>query len=340
MKAVLGVLEAVQAVEQSLLELGYSLTLLPLTLPIEKARQELESLDTDLVFNLFEGFCGFPETEALVPETLSKMGIPFTGCQAAMLKLALNKAGVKVFLKAADIPTPDAQVLTPRTVRSFKMDYPCIVKPCSEDASHGLTGDSVVHDFEALKRQVKVISESYGGKALVERFIGGREFNATVMGKSRYEVLPISEIVYELPPEMPQILTFAAKWEPDSPYFDATKAVCPAEVDAEVRESVAGTALAVYRVLGCKGYARVDMRADSQGRINVIEVNPNPDISPGTGAARQAGAAGMTYAEFVAKIIEIALEKEANDNQHPADAKEGQAGPDANSAEYSRVQTG
>ncbi|MBI2850834.1 MAG: ATP-grasp domain-containing protein [Chloroflexi bacterium] len=337
-KAVLGVLDAVQAVEQSLLELGYSVTLLPLSLPLEEAREKLKALDTDLVFNLFEGFCGFPETEALVPETLSELGIPFTGCQGGMIRLSLNKAGVKVFLKAADIPSPDAQVLTPQTVDAFQLDYPCIVKPCGEDASHGLTGESVVNDFVSLERQVRVVSESYGGSALVEKFIDGREFNATVMGKSGYSVLPISEIVYSLPPEMPRILTFAAKWEPDSPYFHATKAVCPAKIKPAEKERIAATALAVFRLLGCKSYARVDMRVDRQGRINVIEVNPNPDISPGTGAARQAAAAGMTYTEFVGKIIEIALEKESNGTERPADAKEGQTGPDADFEDYPRVQ--
>ncbi len=74
------------------------------------------------------------------------------------------------------------------------------------------------------------ITEAYNSGALVEEFIGGREFNATVMGNSQCVVLPVSEIVYTLPPEIPRILTFAAKWEPDSIYFKGTKVICPAEV--------------------------------------------------------------------------------------------------------------
>ena len=73
-KAVLGVLQAVDAVHQALLELGYEVTRVPLVPPLEQARSKLSSLDVDLVFNLFEGFCGQPETEALVPETLSGTG--------------------------------------------------------------------------------------------------------------------------------------------------------------------------------------------------------------------------------------------------------------------------
>ena len=309
-KAVLGVLQAVATVHQALLELGYEVTRVPLVPPFEQARRKLSSLDVHLVFNLFEGFCGQPETEALVPETLLELGIPFTGCQGTTLRLALDKARVKAMLKVAGMPTPDFQLLSPQTLPMFQLRYPCIVKPCGEDASHGITGASVVDNPAMLEKQVQLVSESYGGGALVEEFIDGREFNATVLGNSEGTVLPVSEIVYSLPSEMPRILTFAAKWEPDSPYFQGTKVVCPAEIGTRERENIAETALAAFRLLGCQGYARVDMRMDREGRLNIIEVNPNPDISPETGAARQAGAAGMTYTQFVEKIIQLALEKE------------------------------
>ena len=316
-KAVLGVLSAVAAVHQALLELGYYVTPVPLSPPFKQARRKLELLDVDLVFNLFEGFCGHPETEALVPEALSELGIPYTGCPGTILRLALDKAKVKVLLKAAGIPTPDFQLLNHHMLQMFQLDYPCIVKPRGEDASHGITKESMVSSFTSLEKQVRAISESYGG-ALVEEFLDGREFNATVMGNSQCTILPISEIAYFLPSGMPRILTFDAKWEPDSPYFQGTKVTCPAEVSIEEQESIDQTALAVFQLLGCRGYARVDMRMDKEGRLNVLEVNPNPDISPDTGAARQAKAAGMTYTPFVEKIVKLALEKDRHDNQYPA----------------------
>ena len=337
-KAVLGVLNAVAAVQQALLELGYNVTRVPLMPPLEQARTKLRSLDVDLVFNLFEGFCGYPETEALMPEALSELGIPCTGCPGTLLRLALDKAKVKVILKSAGIPTPDFQLLNPQILHMFQLDYPCIVKPCGEDASHGLTEESVVSNFASLEKQVRAIGESYGGSALVEGFIDGREFNATVLGNSQCNVLPVSEIVYLLPSEMPRILTFAAKWEPDSFYFERTKAVCPAEIGIHEWEHIAETVLTTFRLLGCQGYARVDMRMDKEGRLNVIEVNPNPDISPDAGAARQAEAAGMTYTQFIDKIVQMALEKECCDNQYPPDVKKRQTGLDENTAGYSRIQ--
>ena len=337
-KAVKGVLDAVSALRRSLLEIGHEVTCLPLTPPFKQARKTLGSLDIDLVFNLFEGFCGHPETESLVPEYLENDGIPFTGCPSTALGLCLDKAKVKVLLQAAGILTPDFQLLNPETLHMFHLGYPCIVKPRSEDASHGLTEASVVTNSASLVRQVAAVSKSYGAGALVEEFINGREFNATVLGNSKCTVLPISEIVYLLPPEMPEILTYAAKWEPDSTYYRGTKVICPAEITAEERENISKLALTAFRLPGCRGYARVDMRMDKEGRLNVIEVNPNPDISPDAGAAHQAKIAGMTYTSFIEKIVKLALEKEDYDSQNsPHDVKR-QASPDANTTGYARIQ--
>jgi len=338
-KAVLGVLEAVEAVHRALLELDFVVTRVPLVTPLERVERKLRNLNTDLVFNLFEGFCGSPETEAVLPEILSKLGIPCTGCPASALKLGLDKAKMKVILKAAGIKTPDFQLLNPETLNWFRLGYPCIVKPRCEDASHGLSPGSVVNDSASLERQIGLVSNWYGGGVLVEEFIDGREFNATILDDSEYSILPVSETVYSLPSGMPRILTFAAKWEPDSPYFEGTKAVCPAEVEAEEREHIAETAVAAFRILGGKGYARVDMRMDHKGQVNVIEVNPNPDISPGSGAVRQAEAAGMTYIQFIEKIVQLALYGEDNENRYSPYDSRRQTQHSENTAQYARIQT-
>jgi D-alanine-D-alanine ligase len=303
--AVYGVLESVEAVYEALLKLGYEVIKVSLAPPLPRARAKLAALETDLVFNLFEGFVDHPETEAEIAEILSELELPFTGCPAGALRLALDKARTKEILKDAGINTPDFQLLQPETLSSFRLSYPCIVKPRGEDASQGISAKNVVTDFASLEKRVKVISRYFGGQALVEHFIDGREFNVSVLdGK----VLPISEIAYLLPKGKPRLLTFAAKWKPDSNYFQGSKVVCPAEIGEEERENIAKTALKAFSLLGCRSYARVDMRWDEMEQLNVIEVNPNPDISPGSGAARQAEAAGMNYPQFIGKIVELALE--------------------------------
>ena len=305
-KAVLGVLESVDAVRKALIELNYDVILLPLVLPIEQAYDKLCKLSADLVFNLFEGFPGYPETELLIPQYLESINIPYTGCSTAALQLGLDKARSKECLIQAGITTPAFQLLTPENLSSFKLEFPCIVKPFAEDASHGLTEDSVVRNTESLSRQVTTVSLNYGGKALVEEFVEGREFNATVLGKGELSVLPVGEITYNLPAGKPRVLTFEAKWEKGSEYYKKTPVVCPAKIDDVEKERIGKVALAAFKVVIGHGYARVDMRLDSQNRVNVIEVNPNPDISPDTGAARQAKAAGMTYTQFIEKIVSLA----------------------------------
>lgn len=316
--AVLSVLDAVNAVHRALLELGYDVIQVPLVPPLQQAGEQLNKLEADLVFNLFEGFPGYSETEAEIADILSGLGVPYTGCPGAALRLALDKAMTKKILKAAGIATPDFQLLNQETLSMFRLTYPCIVKPIAEDASHGLSERSVVENFISLREQVEQISHAYGGQALVEEFVGGREFNVMVMGNESCAVLPVAEIDYRLPDRMPPILTFAAKWQPDTPYFKGTKVICPAEIGPEHRKNIEDTALKTFRLMGCQGYARVDMRLDNEQCFNVIDVNPNPDISPGAGAVRQAAATGMSYTRFIEKIVQLAIEthefinKEAN----------------------------
>lgn len=329
-KAVLDVLNAVNAVHRALIEQGHNVELLPLLPPFTKARKKLEVLNAEIVFNLFEGFCDRPETEPLVPKTLVELGIPYTGCRADVLEFALDKARVKEALKEAGIPTPDFQLLCPENLDTFNLDFPCIVKPRADDASNGINEDSLVYDIAALERQVRIISESYRCGALVERFLDGREFNATVMGNSEKVVLPVSEIVYLLPPDIPRILTFAAKWEPTSPYYRGTKVVCPARVSLEEQRNIADTAMSAFELMVGSGYARIDMRMDEAGKLNIIEVNPNPDISPDAGAARQSRAAGMSYAEFIGQIINLTLENNKDEFENTPHAAARQAGVDIN----------
>jgi D-alanine-D-alanine ligase len=337
-KAVLGVLHEVSSVHQALLELNHDITTVPLVPPLAEASRKLSSLNADLAFNLFEGFCGHPETEALVPEILSDLRIPYTGCPGEMLRLALDKAENKALLKTAGIPTPDFQLLNPQTLHIFQLNYPCIVKPRREDASHGITGESVVNTFTSLEKQVKTISNTYADGALVEEFIDGREFNTTVWDNPRYAMLPSSEIVYSLPIGVSRILTFAAKWEPDSLYFQGTRAICPAEIGTKVQKRLDHTAHAVFHLLGGQGYIRVDMRMNKEGQLIVIDVNPNPDISPESGAVRQIEAAGISYTQFIEEIIRLALEDKYHENKDPRDAERRQSSPDEDTTAYARIQ--
>ncbi len=308
-KAELDVLDEVTAVEKALRELGHDVILLPLRPPVKEAAKNIREIKSDLIFNLFEGFSHSPESEAEITRIITETGLSHTGCPASAIALAQNKEKALLFLKKAGITVPECQVISPDKLGEFRLELPCIVKPVGEHASHGLSSESVVRDTAALEKQVRRISELYGGCALVEEFIDGQEFNIAVVGNKELMTLQPSEIVFDLPPGSPKILTFAAKWEDDSVDCIGTRVVCPAPVPQEKREDIARIARKVFVLFGCRGYARVDMR-DKAGELHVIDVNPNTDVSPDTGTIIQAEATGFTYTGFIEKIVQLAMEKD------------------------------
>jgi D-alanine-D-alanine ligase len=263
-KASLAILDGVEAIHQALTESGHTVARLPLLPPLESAKDSLRKLETDLVFNLFEGFDDCPETEPAIVNFLDELGLTYTGCSAAALSFGLDKINTKTHLASMGAETPRYQLLGADTSSLFRLSYPCIVKPYAEDGSNGISQESVVYDFASLEERVASVSRVFKKRALVEEFVDGREFNCTVLGTSPPRALPVSEIVYSLPPELPKILTFSAKWDPQSIYFRGTKAVCPAEIDTELQERITQTALLAFRLIGPRGYARVDFRLDAE----------------------------------------------------------------------------
>lgn len=301
-----GVMAEVSAVRLALLHLGHAVKLVPLSPPLEAARESLVNLDAELVFNLFEGFVGYPSTESVIPEILNEIGMPCTGNPPETLRLTLNKAETNSLLQKNGIDTPAFQLLGPANLPSFRLRYPCIVKPNAEDASHGVTEDSVVHEPAALERQVIKVTDRYG-EALVEEFIDGREFNATAIGNTETRVLAVSEIAFSLPSHLPRVLTYASKWEVNSKYYQKTRVVCPAAISEACYSQISSIVQLAYTLTGCRGYARVDMRMDDNQKLKVVEVNPNPDISPGSGAVLHALKAGMDYPRFIEEILTLGL---------------------------------
>ena len=213
----------------------------------------------------------------------------------------------KDVLRTRGIPTPDYQILTRFDEWTGGLDYPLFVKPLSEDASLGITRDCFVQDDLELKHRVEYVLSRYKQPALVEQYIAGRELNVALLGSTQLEVLPISEIVFTFSDE-PKIVDYYAKWFRESEEYKKTIPTCPAKLNSSTRNKVESEALKAYQALSCRDYARVDMRL--KGNIPyVLEINPNPDISPTAGFVRSLKAAGFSYEAFVQEIICLALER-------------------------------
>jgi D-alanine-D-alanine ligase len=192
----------------------------------------------------------------------------------------------------------------------LQLRLPLIVKPSGEDASVGIENSSVVHDIESLRDRVAYIIKTFTEPALVEEYIEGRELNVAIIGNKHPVILPISEIDFsKLPPGYPKIVTYNAKWVEGTAEYLGTVGTCPAKLSPDVEKRVRDVALKAYQLLEIRDYARVDIRLDASNTPFVLEVNPNPDISQDTGFVRSARAAGMTFEDMIAKIVETALER-------------------------------
>jgi len=302
------ILDQVNAVQDALTKLGLHYQLFPLKDDIEEIIRALKVYRPDVIVNLAEGFMGKSSLEMHVPSVLEILRIPYTGSTPLTLGLCQDKGLAKAVLKANGIPTPKYQVMekneSPRGLR-----FPLIVKPLREDASIGISRRSFVKNIAGLEKQVKYINDVYNQPALVEEYISGREFNVSILGNEEPIVLPISEIIFEFEEE-PKIADYAAKWLRDSDEYSRTKSLCPAELSNDLRDRVVETALKAYRALGCRDYARIDMRLqDETGIIYVLEVNPNPDLSPEAGFARSLRAAKIPFEKFIERIIYFALSR-------------------------------
>jgi D-alanine-D-alanine ligase len=179
---------------------------------------------------------------------------------------------------------------------------PAIVKPAAEDASVGIDQSSVVTSHRKLRQRVAHIEKEYGA-AMVQQYVGGREFAVGIVGST---ILPLSEIDFA---GMPQgtwpILSFDAKWTTGCAEEAGSQPVCPAKVDAPVARQLRAVALSAWRAVRGQGYGRVDMRVDETGQPWVLEVNPNPDISDDAGLSRMAQATGWSYDDLVLRIVEL-----------------------------------
>ncbi|MBM4018551.1 MAG: GNAT family N-acetyltransferase [Planctomycetes bacterium] len=304
----------VSAVEAALARLGLPHRTVGLARPADLPRV-LASAPEQVVFNLVEGYAGAPAEAAHVPAFCRAFGKACTGSDTACLVLAQDKWQSKAALQAAGLPCPAGALAADgdrlrhgRRVgpRGALGTGPFIVKPVGADGSEGIDASSVVSSAgPALERAVRRVHKQFRQAALVERFIDGRELNVSLLEcRGRPRVLAVGEIdLSAFPRGRPRIVDYAAKWLPDTFEYRHTPVVVPALLSAAQARRVHELALAAWRVMGCRDYARVDFRMDGRGRLFILDVNPNPDVSPDAGFAAALAEAGIPFHRFAAMLI-------------------------------------
>lgn len=284
-----------------------------LVVPV-RVRPELFSIlratSFDIIFNLCEGIDGNVMGETWVPAFLDIFGIPYTGSNSFTLALCLDKGKTKDILMANSIPTPPYQVFTNISERiSTDLNFPLIVKPVHEDASVGITLDSVVHDEAQLMQRIEHVLDNYCQPALVEEYIEGREINVAIIGNGGHiSILPFSEILFDYDDDTARVVDYEAKWIDDSRTYGRTRGVCPASLPPGVEKRIREYAVKAYELTGCQDYARVDFRL-REDIPYVLEVNPNPGINVDSGFVRSAKASGLDYEGLIRNILNAAVKR-------------------------------
>jgi D-alanine-D-alanine ligase len=268
----------------------------------------------DFVLNLCdEGYYNDPRRELHVPSLLEILGIPYTGGGPQCLGLCYDKSLVRGIANEMDIPVPHAFFIKPEdTIFEIPFTFPAIVKPNFGDSSFGITQRSIAHNIENLVNAITEIREKFGydKPILVEEFLVGKDISVGIIGNppESYTVLPIIEEDYScLPPDLPKICGYEAKWLPDSPYWNIRS--IPVQLPEETEKTVVECCLKLFERLECRDYARFDWRLDKHGNPKLLEVNPNPGWCWDGHLAKMAKIVDMSYKDMLSAILRAAEQR-------------------------------
>ena len=277
---------------------------------------ELRTETPDFVMNLCdEGYRNDPFLELHVPSVLELLGISYTGAGPACLGLCYNKSMVRAIAASLDVPVPEETYFSPGDqAATIPSELPALLKPNFGDSSIGITQDAVVYTPQQLIAYIDMLRDELPGiPVLIQEYLTGSEYSIGILGNPQLtcHIMPVLEVDYSgLDPDLPKILGYESKWNPDSAYWTQIK-YKEAEIDEDTRRKLMDWSVLLFERLGCRDYARFDFRADANGIIKLLEVNPNPGWCWDGKMNYMAGFEDMRYADFLKKILESGLEREA-----------------------------
>ncbi|MCH7897631.1 MAG: D-alanine--D-alanine ligase [candidate division NC10 bacterium] len=294
----------------TLREMGHEVQAVGVGSDLAVIRRAVDEWKPHIAFNLLEEFDGVAIYDQNVVAYLELLRIPYTGCNPRGLMLARDKALSKKILAYHRLLVPEFAVFPlGRAVRRRKrLSFPLIVKSVSQEASLGISQASIVDNEEKLRERVAFIHKSVGTNAIVERYIEGRELYVGVLGNMRLRVFPIWELFLGgMPDEVRHIATARVKWSPAYREKHGIKSGEAKGLPEGMPEGIRHLAKRVFRALNLSGYARLDLRLDPNGKVHVLEANPNPEVAYGEDFAESAEKAGVSYEALLQRLLQLGL---------------------------------
>ncbi len=306
-------IETINSIKTSL-ELFHDVTIVEAN---EDAYEKFKEVRPDIVFNFAECANGLSR-EAQIPAMLDMLKIPYTGSDPLTMAICLDKTRTKEILLYHGIPT--AKFLRAESLSDIEnhgLEFPLFIKPVGEGSGKGIFNNSFIRSDSELRERLQQCLETYNQPCVIEEYLPGREFTVALLGNDGdTEVLPIVELNFsELPEGILPVYSFEAKWVHDTRANPLDIFTCPAKVDKQLEDKIKGIALKAYKTLRCKDWSRIDIRLDSKGEPNIIEINPLPGVLPDPSDnscfPKAARASGIAYEELINKVL-IAAAKRHN----------------------------
>ena len=263
----------------------------PKTFPVATLKEQ----GFDRVFNILHGRGG---EDGTMQGLLEQIGIPYTGCGVMASALTMDKMRTKMLWKAFGLPVAEMEIVTVENRATLnpevvvkKLGLPLMVKPSLEGSSVGLTK---VKTMEELESAVD-FALKFDRTVLIEEWLSGDEFTVPVLNN---EVLPSIKIVPE-----GEFYDYDAKYISDN-----TQYFCPAGLSDAREQELRRLVKQAYDVVGCRGWSRIDVMADAEGRFRLVEVNTNPGMTSHSLFPKSAATVGYSFEQLVEKILELSAE--------------------------------
>lgn len=281
-------------VEAALRRLGHEVMVVD---PATNGLSALADFNPDVAFIALHGKFG---EDGCIQGALEMMGIRYTGSSVLSSAIAMDKTVSKALFDRAGIPTPPYVVVgrhhdaESALACALGVGVPCVVKPSSQGSTVGI---SIVKESDGLEEALKLALD-YDEEAVVEKFIKGTEVTVGVIGNRDPQAMPVLEVVPKN-----EFYDWESKYTPGM-----SEHIIPARIGKAAQEECKRLALQAHAALKCRGYSRVDMIVEPQGKVWVLEVNTLPGLTEVSLLPDAARAQGIAFDELIEMLLMTALD--------------------------------
>lgn len=288
-----------QAIKKALENNGFEASVLRVD---GNLREILADIHPDFAFNC-SNFSQENKNYAFSPHVLKETGIPYTGSGEEACNNAYDKEKAKRIFISAGIRTPRSMVVSQslNQIKDWKK-FPVFVKPVKGGCSFGISKDSLIKDRKSMLEKLPKLIKQFNQTLLVEEYLPGREFTVGVLGNKKLRVLPIMEFKRNSEDQLPY-----RSYNLKMIQSEREDVCCPAKLEPDQQMEIEEMARKSFRALGCRDYARVDLRLDNHGRPFVLEINALPNLMPKSSSyAIMAEKGGLIFNTLIRTIMSLA----------------------------------